>query len=206
MSGPGRLHGWLAGLVAVALVGCGADLAGPSVAASGGSPASASSGPHPSASEPLPTADAAPGPAWLSEPLTDVRTGQPVRLADLAGHIIFIEGMATWCPPCLDQQHEAAKALGQLRGGLVVYVSVDIDPREPASTLRDYVDRNEFGWQFLLTTPAFLRELDEAFGATVLSPPATPVIVVDVTGHASLTEVGIKPASRLVELAHNLGA
>lgn len=144
-------------------------------------------------------------PAWLAEPLVDVRTGLPVRLGDLTGHVIFVEGMATWCPPCLEQQHQAASALSQLQGGVVVYVSVDIDPREPAATLRAYVDQNHFGWQFLVATPAFLRELSEAFGATVLSPPATPIVVVDVNGRATLTELGIKSASRLVELAHALG-
>jgi thiol-disulfide isomerase/thioredoxin len=198
-----RRVGVSAGLLAALVVaGCVASPAAPTGTANVTSPI-------PGVPSALPTAAVASplsgGPAWLSEPLTDVRTGLPVSLGDLAGHIVFVEGMATWCPPCLEQQHEAASAMRQLTSGLVVYVSVDIDPREPASTLRTYVERNGFGWQFLLATPAFLRELADTFGSTVLSPPATPVVVIDVTGHATLTEVGIKRASRLVELAHAVG-
>jgi thiol-disulfide isomerase/thioredoxin len=188
----------------ILLAGCAALPAAPTSTASVASLIPVATGVPPSgASAPSLAADA---PAWLSEPLTDVRTGQAVRLGDLIGHVVFVEGMATWCPPCLEQQREAASALRQLPGGVVVYVSVDIDPREPATTLQDYVDRNGFGWQFLLATPAFLRELSETFGATILSPPATPIVVIDMTGHATFTEVGIKRASRLVELARARGA
>jgi thiol-disulfide isomerase/thioredoxin len=189
---------------AICLAGCAAVPASPTSTSSIASPIPVATGAPPSASAaPSLAADA---PAWLSEPLTDVRTGQPVRLGELIGHVVFVEGMATWCPPCLEQQREAASALRQLPGGVVVYVSVDIDPREPATTLRDYVDRNGFGWQFVLATPAFLRELSETFGATILSPPATPIVVIDMTGHATFAEVGIKRASRLVELARARGA
>jgi thiol-disulfide isomerase/thioredoxin len=190
-------------LVALVVAGCAAGPTAPAGTASAGSPSPGAGDASPSAV----AASLAPGgPAWLSEPLSDVRTGLPVRLGDFAGRVVFVEGMATWCPPCLEQQHEAASALSQLPGGTVVYVSVDIDPREPAATLRDYVDRNHFGWQFLVATPAFLRELAETFGATILSPPATPIVVIDMTGHATFTEVGIKRASRLVELARARGA
>jgi len=190
-------------LAAGLLGGCSAAPAAPSATVLAGSPV-------PVATEESPGATAATlapgGPAWLAEPLIDVRTGTPVRLGDLVGHVVFVEGMATWCPPCLEQQHEAEIALSQLPSGMVIYVSVDIDPREAASTLSAYVDRNQFGWQFLLATPAFLRELSDTFGATILSPPATPVVVIDMSGHGTLTEIGIKRASRLIELAHALGA
>ncbi len=185
---------WIAAVGVLAIAGCAAASGRPTATAVAGSPA------------PPPLLTATSGPPWLAEPLVDVRTGAQVRLGDLAGHVVFVEGMATWCPPCLEQQHEAASALAQLQSEAVVYVSVDIDPREPVATLRDYVDRNHFGWRFLVATPAFLRELAEAFGATILSPPATPIVVVDATGNAMLTEVGIKRASRLVQLAHALGA
>jgi len=145
-------------------------------------------------------------PAWSTEPLVDVRTGATIRLADLAGRIVFIEGMATWCPPCLEQQREAELALGRLDQAAVAYVSVDVDPREAEGTLREYVDRHGFQWSFLVGSPAFLRELADSFGSTVLNPPATPIVVLDRAGHGTLTEVGIKRADRLIELARALGA
>jgi thiol-disulfide isomerase/thioredoxin len=206
VTGRRRFRLWIAGLVAAGIAGCSAVPAASTTTVSLGSPSPIATGAPPTTPAASPTLSTAGGPAWLSEPLTDVRTGLPVRLADLAGRIVFVEGMATWCPPCLEQQHEAAIALGQLPGEAVVYVSIDIDPREPLATLRDYVDRNGFGWQFLVASPAFLRELADTFGATILSPPATPIVVIDAAGHATLTEIGIKRASRLVELARALGA
>ena len=197
-----RMPPWICAFAVLALAGCSTRSLGPTGIAAGGSPIPVATEPTAAAT---PTSNSS-GPAWLAEPLTDVRTGLPVRLGDLDGHVVFVEGMATWCPPCLEQQHEAASALSQLPGGIVVYVSIDIDPREPPATLRGYVDRNQFAWQFLVATPAFLRELAETFGATILSPPATPIVVIDTTGHATFTEVGIKRASRLVELARARGA
>lgn len=138
-------------------------------------------------------------------PLTDVRTGATLQIADFAGRVVLIEGMATWCPPCLVQQTQAAGALAELDATKVVYISIDIDPREPAATLSDYADRNHFPWAFATGSPEFLRELAKAFGDGVLNPPATPMIVVDGQGTPTLVEFGIKQASRIVELARDHG-
>jgi len=143
--------------------------------------------------------------AWALETLTDVRAGSSLRLVDVRGRIVFVEGMATWCPPCLDQQREAQAALAQLDPADVLYLSVDVDPREQAPTLAGYAERHGFGWQFVVATPAFLRVLAGQFGVTVLNPPSTPILVIDRSGHATLTEVGIKKADRLVGLARQLG-
>jgi thiol-disulfide isomerase/thioredoxin len=144
--------------------------------------------------------------AWLLEPLQDVRTGATVRLNDLHGRIVFVEAMATWCPPCHQQQHEALLALANLDRAKVTYVSVDVDPQESEDTIDEYAELHGFDWQFFVATPAFLRELADAFGPTVLSPPATTIVLLDPAGEPRLTEEGIKPAERLVELARDLGA
>jgi cytochrome oxidase Cu insertion factor (SCO1/SenC/PrrC family) len=163
------------------------------------------SAPLGSASPPSGQAETATAP-WRAEALVDVRTGSSIRLVDLQGRIVFLEGMATWCPPCLEQQREAEQALRQLDPETVVYLSVDIDPRESDRVLRDYVARHRFTWSFVVGSPAFLRELAEAFGTTILNPPATPVVLIDATGHGTLTEVGIKHAARLIQLATTAGA
>jgi cytochrome oxidase Cu insertion factor (SCO1/SenC/PrrC family) len=113
--------------------------------------------------------------------------------------------MATWCPPCLEQQREAAVALAQLAPDKVVYVSVDVDPQEDASTLAAYADRHAFPWHFVVASPAFLRLLAHDFGLSVLNPPATPVVIISPAGDGTLTPAGIKSAAQLVALARQLG-
>jgi thiol-disulfide isomerase/thioredoxin len=195
------------GLVAALTAALGACTSGAPVSSGGSSPPPAVSAEAQTAG---PTAEPSPtGPPladWLTEPLTDVRTGATVSLADLRGRVVLIEGMATWCPPCLEQQRQAAQALAVLDPRAVVYVSVDIDPREPASTLAAYALRTGFDWPFLVPSLAFLRAWSRAFGSLILDPPTTPIVVIDRTGHGTLTETGIKPASRLVQLARAAGA
>ena len=142
----------------------------------------------------------------MTDPLTDVRTGATFRIADLAGKVVFLEGMATWCPPCVTQQSEADVALRQLPPGSIVYISLDIDPREDRATLAAYADSHHFAWTYAIAGPALLRHLAAMFGDPVLSPPATPIIVVDADGSATLTETGIKTWQRLVEIARKHGA
>ncbi|HEX2907728.1 MAG TPA: hypothetical protein VHO69_12745 [Phototrophicaceae bacterium] len=36
-------------------------------------------------------------PAWQTLPLVNARTGETFTFADLAGKVIFVEPMATWC-------------------------------------------------------------------------------------------------------------
>ena len=139
-------------------------------------------------------------PLWATATLTDVHTGKTVRIADLQGSIVLLEGMATWCPPCVAQQSQAQAALaGQSRDG-VVYVSLDIDPREAAESVARYAEDHGFTWRFVVAPQAVLRSLAATFGDLVLSPPSTPIIVIRRDGSAFLTEPGVKSAARLTEL------
>jgi thiol-disulfide isomerase/thioredoxin len=202
------MRGWMVRLIAIALIVAGCA-AGPRVAESAGTPsASSSSVPSPTAAPPSAsvTPGPTPAPAWMTDVLTDVRSGATLRIADLAGKVVFLEGMATWCPPCVTQQDQADVALRQLAPGSVVYISLDVDPREDRKTLETYAASHHFSWEYVIGMPALLRDLDAAFGDLVLSPPATPIIVIDATGTAALTETGIKSWHRLVEIAHAHGA
>jgi cytochrome oxidase Cu insertion factor (SCO1/SenC/PrrC family) len=174
---------------------------GPATAPASSAPTDSASTSPSGASTPIPSL-----PAWQTETLTDVQTGQLVQLSSYRGRILFLEGMATWCPPCLEQQDQGVVALKELTGSDVAYVSIDVDPRETTDVLSAYADRHHFGWPFLVASPAFLRELSDQFGISVLNPPSTPVIVIGRDGVGHLTEVGIKSAARLVQLAKAVGA
>jgi thiol-disulfide isomerase/thioredoxin len=144
--------------------------------------------------------------AWLVDELVDGRSGSATSVSAWTNRVLVIEAMATWCPPCLEQGREIALARQTLAGSDVAFLSIDVDPREPADTLRAYADREGFPWTFLVGTQAFLRHLAARFGVTVLDPPATPVIVIDATGHAVLTEIGIKRAERIAGLVAGGGS
>lgn len=152
-----------------------------------------------------------PAPAWTAEawatgPLTDARTGQAFTLADLADRVVFVEPMAVWCTSCKAQQQTAREAMAGLDPAGVVWVALDVEPSEDAATLARYADDNQFPFTYAVAGADLSRDLADAFGAQVLTPPSTPVIVLAPDGRVTLTEFGHKDAARLQALAHEHGA
>lgn len=144
--------------------------------------------------------------AWATVPLTDVRTGETFRLADLAGRVVFVETMAVWCVNCGTQQQAAVEALSSLDRSKVTWVALDVDPSESAEMLAAYADDRGFDFTYSLAGTDLSRALSDAFGSIVLSPPSTPVIVIGTDGQVTMTELGHKDPDRLVELATAHGA
>lgn len=145
--------------------------------------------------------------AWATAALTDARTGQSFRIVDLQGSVVAIEPMAAWCINCLAQQREAQAALEQLRGEIpIVYVSLGVDPGEGAADLAAYADREGFDWRFAAAGPEVARAISDAFGPIFLSPPSTPLIVVDRTGRVVFADVGHHSASELEALFRRAAA
>ncbi|HWP61913.1 MAG TPA: hypothetical protein VNO86_00365 [Candidatus Binatia bacterium] len=139
--------------------------------------------------------------AWATTPLTDARSGEAFRLADFAGSVVVVEPMAAWCINCLAQQREAQVALERLRGEVpVVYVSLGVDPGEGPEDLAAYSEREGFHWRFAVAGPEVARALADAFGPIFLSPPSTPLVVVDPTGQIVFADVGRHSASALESL------
>ena len=105
--------------------------------------------------------------------LTDVVTGETFTLGDLAGKILVIELMATWCPPCLEQQAEMSKAKAQV-GDRAVFISVVIDYRESAASLREY--QTEVGWDWTLVpyNAEFIDDLTRITGPLMHDLSRTP--------------------------------
>jgi len=142
--------------------------------------------------------------AWAGVELTDVRTGERFRLADLAGRVIFIEPMAVWCSNCRVQQAEGAAMLQQLPG--VEWIALDIDPSEPAELLADAAADRGHPFRWALAPADLSRGLEADFGTIVLNPVPTPLILIGSDGRITLTEFGIKSTATLVSLARDHGA
>jgi len=148
-----------------------------------------------------PTLGSITGAAWATATLTDARSGEPFRLTDFEGSVVVVEPMAAWCVSCLAQQREAQVALERIGDAIpVVYVSLGVDSGEKAADLAAYADREGFSWRFAVAGPDVARALADAFGPIFLSPPSTPLIVVDRAGTVVYADVGRHRASELEEL------
>jgi cytochrome oxidase Cu insertion factor (SCO1/SenC/PrrC family) len=147
-----------------------------------------------------PTSPGQGDPGWRTEPLTDVRTGESFRIDDLRGKLVAIEPMAVWCTSCRAQQREVSVALEELGSQDVVFISVGVDPNERAEALADYAEQWGFDWRFAVAPAAFSRSLADEFGAQVLSPPSTPMIVLDAEGAVVDHHFGIRRAEQLLSL------
>jgi thiol-disulfide isomerase/thioredoxin len=168
----------LAGLVAAALLfaGCSAAVGDPS-------------GERDTTAEP-----------WRTAALRDVVTGEEFSIEELKGKVVAIETMAIWCVTCRIQQLEAQTALETLGSSDVAYVSLAIDPNERAEDLAEYARREGFDWRFAIASPEVSRSLVATFGDQILSPPSTPLVILDPQGQVVEQHIGITGARALVAL------
>ena len=139
-------------------------------------------------------------PAWFSIELTDVGNGEVFTVGSLKGKVILVETMAQWCSNCLRQQKEV-KVLHERLGERNDFVSIglDIDPNEDAVTLKDYIARNGFNWVYAVSPAEVSRALSDLFGPQFLTPPSTPMLIIDRQGEVHPLPMGIKSADKLEE-------
>jgi thiol-disulfide isomerase/thioredoxin len=138
--------------------------------------------------------------AWRTASLQDVVSGEQFRISDLLGKVVVIEAMAIWCVNCRVQQGEAQAALDQVASPDVVYISLDVDPNERAEDLADYSRREGFDWRFVVASAEVSRSLAATFGDQILSPPATPLVIIGPDGRLIEKHIGIKGAGDLAAL------
>jgi thiol-disulfide isomerase/thioredoxin len=144
---------------------------------------------------------------WATATLTNVRTGDGFRIADLvaSGSVVFVEPMAIWCANCRAQQQRAMEALGRLDRSKVVWIGVDVEASESAEQLVAYSEENGFDFSYVIADRDLSRALAADFGDTVLNPPSTSVIIIGSDGTVTSTTGG-HTADQLVELAKRNGA
>jgi len=138
--------------------------------------------------------------AWRTAALRDVVSGEEFRISDLRGKVVAIEAMAIWCVNCRVQQGDAQAALEQVASPDVVYISLDVDPNERDGDLAEYAQREGFTWRFAVASPEVSRSLAASFGDQILSPPATPLVVLGPDGELIEKHIGIKGADALAAL------
>lgn len=71
--------------------------------------------------------------------------GNPVKLEDYKGKVVFIDFWATWCPPCMAALPELEELYAQYheQGFEVVGISLD----QEVKALKDFLDKRELPWR-----------------------------------------------------------
>lgn len=135
--------------------------------------------------------------AWREMTLTDARTKDEFRLSDYSGQVVILEMMDPGCPVCKEQLREIAGAL-EVVGAYASAVSVDIG-YQGETALVNWAETNNATWPVAFISREFSQALVSEFGSAVVYPGNTPVIVIDPSGMAHVTEPGIKTAATLVQ-------
>ncbi|MGV3774653.1 MAG: TlpA family protein disulfide reductase, partial [Verrucomicrobiales bacterium] len=96
-----------------------------------------------------------PAPEWTAKDLK----GQPVKLSDYRGKVVFLDFWATWCPPCVESIPDLI-SLQQTYGKdgfQIIGMSVD----EDVPTIEKWAARNKvkFNYQIVMAE----REIIEAY-------------------------------------------
>jgi len=79
----------------------------------------------------------------------------------------------------------------------LVTVALDIDPNEDADSLKEYAARNGFDWYYAVAPRDVAREIGQLYGDQFLSPPSTPMLIVDRHGEVHPLPFGLKTAADL---------
>jgi thiol-disulfide isomerase/thioredoxin len=138
------------------------------------------------------------GAAWLGIELATAN-GTSVRLSDFAGRPVLVELMATWCASCAAQQDTLREARSALPADTVV-VSLDVDVVSDPASLASYAGAHGYDWVFAPSPAGLSRSLRDLFGDLVLNPAASPIVVIDRAGTASLAPLGHKDVAAIVAL------
>jgi thiol-disulfide isomerase/thioredoxin len=147
------------------------------------------------ASTPTETLPAVPS-LWMTTQLTNVATGESFTINDFKGTPVLVENFAVWCPVCTRQQQESKK-LEEMPGNTIVSVSIDSDPNENKSKIRDHIDRNGFDWYYAIASPAVTESMTADFGLGFVQVPLAPMVVVCPDQSTHRLRNGVKSAEEL---------
>jgi thiol-disulfide isomerase/thioredoxin len=134
-----------------------------------------------------------PAAAWMTTELTAACSGESFALADFAGKTIYIESMATWCPPCRDQLvrvKEAAAQIPEDEREEIVFVALSSEVDTPRELLAEYAAANDFPFIFAVMPAEMLQAMADDLGQEIAVPPATPHLIVAPDGTVGALRTG----------------
>jgi thiol-disulfide isomerase/thioredoxin len=144
-----------------------------------------------------------PAPVWMTTELTDACSGETFALTDFVGKTVYIEAMATWCPPCRDQLARVKEATAQIPEEdreeiVVVALSSEVDL--PPESLAEYAASNDFPFIFAVMPVEMLQSMADELGQEIAVPPATPHFIVAPDGAIGAIRTGSESSEDLLAL------
>lgn len=143
------------------------------------------------------------GPAWMTIELIDACSGQPFTLADFSGKVLYVEMMATWCPPCREQLirvKEAATRIPDDDRGEIVFIALSSEFDLPSESLAAYAATNDFPFIFAVMPVEMIRAMAEDLGQEVAVPPATPHVIIAADGTIGEVQTGSASPDEILAL------
>ena len=89
------------------------------------------------------------------------------------------------------------KDLLESDGDSIVHISLDTDPNEEASLVKEHAEKNGLNWKFSVSPIEITKKMIDEFGIGVVNAPSAPVILVCEDQSTRLLEKGVKSAEEL---------
>jgi hypothetical protein len=134
---------------------------------------------------------------WRTAELTDVISGEKFKVSDFEGKTVLLESFAVWCPTCLEQQRRIAEL--RTTETEMIHISLDTDPNEDETRVREHLTRYGFDWYFAVAPSGVTRSLIDEFGLGVVNAPSAPVVLVCEDLSARFLPGGLKSVDKLKE-------
>ncbi len=131
---------------------------------------------------------------WKNVELKNVNTGEMFKISDFDGPVL-LESFAVWCPTCTKQQKEIKK-YHETTDDLVFSVSLDTDPNEDETKVKEHAEKHGFDWYYAVSPNELTQALIDEFGIGFVNAPSVPVVLI-CNGEARLLDGGVKTAEEL---------
>jgi thiol-disulfide isomerase/thioredoxin len=95
--------------------------------------------------------------------LSEVTSGETFSISSLSDKPVLLESFAVWCPTCTKQQREILEFHEEV-GESVVSVSLDTEPNEDESVVREHASDNGFTWRYTVSPADVTQSLISDFG------------------------------------------
>ena len=87
----------------------------------------------------------------------------------------------------------------------MVHISIDTDPNEDESVVKNHKQSNNFDWYFAISPVELTQALMSEFGPDIISAPSAPVVLICKDQKFRLLKRGLKKESKLKEEQKGLG-
>ena len=117
--------------------------------------------------------------------------GDSVQLSKLRGKVVMLDFWATWCGPCVSKLPNLAKLYKKYENNPGV-VFFGIDTNEPASTIKPFMEKNNYSFNVLLGN---LTSISKIYGVD-----AIPVkFLIDRNGKIQFKHIGGGPDPKVID-------